>query len=65
MLAVEIAVEITVDLAAEITVEIAAMGLHGAPLLAAAFRGSPWNVRGSPWESSHGRGAANFSELLA
>ena len=40
------------DLAVEIAVEIAmasAMGLHGVPLLAAAFRGSPWNVRGSPW----------------
>ena len=37
--------------AVEIAVEIAmasAMGLHGVPLLAAAFRGSPWNVRGSP-----------------
>ena len=38
--------------AMEIAVEIAmtsAMGLHGVPLLAAAFRGSPWNIRGSPW----------------
>ena len=50
--AVEIAVEITVDLAVEIAVEIAvasAKGLHGVPLLAAAFRGSPSSVRGSPW----------------
>ena len=38
--AVEIAVEIAMD---------SAMGLHGAPLLGAAFRGSPWKVRGSPW----------------
>ena len=46
--AVEIAVEITMA---------SAMGLHGIPLLAAAFRGahgmsvggSPWSVRGSPW----------------
>ena len=29
---------------------VSAMGLHGVPLLAAAFRGSPWNVRGSPWK---------------
>ena len=44
--------EIAVDLAVEIAVEIAmasALGLRGVPLLAAAFRGSPWNVRGSPW----------------
>ena len=43
--AVEIAVKIAVDLAVEIAVEIAmassAMGLHGVPLLAAAFRGGP------------------------
>ena len=39
--------------AVEIAVEIAvasAMGLHGVPLLAAAFRESPWNVRGRPWK---------------
>ena len=50
--AVEIAVEIVVDHAVEIAVEItmaSAMGLHGVPLLAAVFRGSPWNVHGSPW----------------
>ena len=49
---VEIAVEIAVALAVEIAVEITmarAMGLHGVPLLAAAFHGSTWNVRGSPW----------------
>ena len=49
---VEIFVEIAVDLAVEIAMEIAmasAMGLHGVPLLAAAFRESPWNVCGSPW----------------
>ena len=39
--ALEIAVEITMA---------SAMGLHGVPLLAAAFSGSPWNVRGSPWK---------------
>ena len=47
-----VAVEIAVNLAVEITVEIAmssAMGLHDVPVLAAAFHGSPWNVRGSPW----------------
>ena len=51
-LAVGIAVDLAVDLAVEIAVEIAmasAMVLHGVPLLAAAFRGSPWNVHGSPW----------------
>ena len=51
--AVDIAVEIAVDLAVEIVVEIAmasATGLHGVELLAAAFRGSPWNVRGNPWK---------------
>ena len=50
--AVEIAMEIAVDLAVEIAVEIvmaSAMGVHGVPLIAAAFRASPWNVRGSPW----------------
>ena len=49
--AVGIAVEIGVDLAVEIAVEIAtasAMGLHGVHLLAEAFRGSLWHVRGSP-----------------
>ena len=48
----EIAVEIAMDLAVEIAMEIAmvsTMGRHGVPLLAAAFRGSPWNVHGSPW----------------
>ena len=48
----EIAGEIAEDLAVEIDTEIAmasAMGLHGVPLLAAAFRGSPWKVRGSSW----------------
>ena len=37
------------DLAVETAVEIAmasAMGLHGVEILAAAFRGSTWNVRG-------------------
>ena len=52
VLAVEITVEIAVGLAVEIAVEIAmasAMGLHGVPLPAAAFPGSPHgNVRGSP-----------------
>ena len=51
-LAVETAVEIAVDLAVEMAVEIAmasVMGLHGVPLRAAAFRGSPWSIRGSPW----------------
>ena len=51
--AVEIAVEIAVDLAVEIVVEIAmarATGLHGVALLAAAFRGSPWNALGNPWK---------------
>ena len=38
--AVEIAVEITMA---------SAMGLHDVPLLAAAFNGSPWSVRGNPW----------------
>ena len=50
-LAVDIAVEIAVDLTVEIAAEIAmasAMGLHGVPLLAAAFRGSPsWEC---PWK---------------
>ena len=49
--AVEIAVQIAVNLAVEIVVEIAmasATGLHGVALLDAAFRGSPWNVRGNP-----------------
>ena len=44
-----LAVEIAVDLAVEIAVEIAmssAVGLHSVQLLAAAFRGSPWN----PWK---------------
>ena len=39
---------VAVEFAVEFAVEIAmatAMGLHGVPLLAAAFRGSPWNVR--------------------
>ena len=39
------------NLAVEAAVKIAmasAMGLHVGPLLAAAFRGSPWNVRRSP-----------------
>ena len=50
--AVDIAVEIPVNLAVEIAVKVAmasAMGLHGVPLLAATFLGSPWNVCGSPW----------------
>ena len=57
--AIEIAVEIAVDLAVEIAVDFSVMiaveiatasatGLHGVALLAAAFRGSPWNVRGNP-----------------
>ena len=46
------AVEFAVDLAVEIALA-SAMRLHNAPLLAAAFRGSPWNVRGSQW-SVHG-----------
>ena len=44
--------DIAADLAVEIALEIvmaSTMGLRGVPLLAAAFRGSPWNVRGSPW----------------
>ena len=47
------AVNAAMEIAVEIAVEIAmasAMDLHGVPLLAAAFRGSPWNVRGSPWK---------------
>ena len=39
-------------LAVEIAVKMAmasTMGLYGIPLLAAAFRRSPWSVRGSPW----------------
>ena len=51
--AVEIAVVIAMDFAVEIAVEItmaSALGLHGVQLLAAAFRGSPWNVRGNPWK---------------
>ena len=48
---VKIGVEIGVDLTMEIAVEItmaSAMGLHGVPLLAAAFRGSPsWEC---PWK---------------
>ena len=67
---VKIGVEIGVDLTMEIAVEItmaSAMGLHGVPLLAAAFCGSPWNVRGSPW-SVHGspwsvRGWWNAAEI--
>ena len=59
------AVGAAVDLAVKIAAEVAmasAMGLHGVPLLAAAFRGSPWNVawkpvkaRESPWKV-HGGG---------
>ena len=47
---VEIAGESAADLAVEIASEIAmasAMGLHDVPLLAAAFRRSPWDVCGS------------------
>ena len=36
----------------ETAVEMAmasALGLHGVPLVAAAFCGSPWKVRGRPW----------------
>ena len=43
-----------VEIAMEIAVRIgmaSAMGLHGVPLLAAAYRGSSWNVRGSPWNA--------------
>ena len=50
--AVEVAVDIAVDIAMEINVPCgmaSAMGLHGIPLLNAAFRGSPWEVRGSLW----------------
>ena len=43
--AVEIAVEIVVEICMASTTR-----LHGVPLLAAAFRGSPWNVRGSSWK---------------
>ena len=46
------AVGAAVKIAVEIVVEIAmarAIGLHGVPLPAAAFRGSPWKLRGSPW----------------
>ena len=48
----EVAMDSAVDIAVEIAVACAmasAMGLHGVPLLAAAFRASPWNSRGSPW----------------
>ena len=51
-LAVEIAVEIAVGLAMDNAVDIAmasAMGLHGVPRHAVAFRGSPWIACGSPW----------------
>ena len=40
------------DLAVAFAVEItkaSATGLHSVPLLAAAFRGRPWNVCGTPW----------------
>ena len=43
-----VAVEISVEIAVEIAMA-SAMGLHGVPLLATAFRGSPWNARESPW----------------
>ena len=43
-----VAVEISVEIAVEIAMA-SAMGLHGVPLLATAFRGSPLNARGSPW----------------
>ena len=50
-----------VDLAVEITVKIttaSAMGLHGVPLLSAAFRGSPWNVFGGRGVSVVGSGGS-------
>ena len=43
------AVGAAVGIAVE-TAIVSAMGLRGVSLLAAAFRGSPWNVRGSPWK---------------
>ena len=46
------AVGAAVELAVELAVKIAlasAVRLHGVPLLAAAFRGSPWKVCGSSW----------------
>ena len=52
------AVELVVEVAVE-TVEIAmasAMGLHGVPLLTAAFRGSPWNSAGARGRSAVARG---------
>ena len=60
-IAVEIAVEIAVDLAVEIAVEItmaSAMGLHGVPPLAAAFRGSPCSVREARGRSAVARGVS-------
>ena len=47
--AVGAAVEIHLDIAVK-TAMASAIGLHGVPLLAAAFRGRTWNVRGSPWK---------------
>ena len=48
-IAVEIAVGLTVENVAEMVVG-SVIGLHGVPLLTAAFFGSPWNVCGSPWK---------------